>query len=206
MESLFQRYMSDLCNSNPDPSHDILHVKRVVGVAKKLCIEENASIEVVVPAAYLHDCVYISKSDPRRKQASQLSATKAKNLLKQWNYPDQFIDDIAHAIEAHSFSANITALSLEAKIVQDADRLDAIGAVGIMRCFSFSGLSNRSFYNSVDPFCSKRLPDDSNNALDHFFVKLMKIPQSLHTRSAQAEAKKRLSTMNSFLSSLRAEI
>jgi uncharacterized protein len=205
-ENLFTDYMSNLCRENPDPSHDILHVQRVVGLAKKLARQENARLEVVVPAAYLHDCVYVSKTDDRRRQASTLSADKALELLTNWNYPKEFLPAIHHAIAAHSFSANIPAESLEAKVVQDADRLDAMGATGIFRCFAFSGLAKRPLYQPQDPFCEERSPDDGDNTLDHFFTKLLHLQDKLNTAAAKTEGALRLGAMNAFLDSLRREL
>ena len=123
-----------------DPAHDFLHFSRVVALAKKLCLEEKAKWEVVVPAAWLHDFVIIPKNDPRREMASRLSAEKAIEFLKTLSYPAEYYPEIAHAIEAHSFSANIEAKTLEAKIVQDADRLDGLGAIGLARCFITAGI------------------------------------------------------------------
>ncbi len=205
-EKLFLKYMSDVCDANPDPSHDILHVQRVVSLAKLLAKKESANLNVVVPAAYLHDCVYISKSDNRRQQASRLSADKAIELLQEWKYPSEFLASIHHAVAAHSFSANIPVESLEAKIVQDADRLDAMGAIGIFRCFAFSGLAKRPLYSSEDPFCNVRMPNDNTNTLDHFFVKLLKLQEKLNTSSAKIEGAKRLDSMKQYLSSLEDEI
>ncbi len=130
--------MKQVCTENPDPSHDILHVERVVSVAKKLAREEGAKLEVVIPAAYLHDCVYISKTDARRSQASRISADHAMELLKGWNYPAEFLPAVHHAIAAHSFSAKIPPETIEAKVVQDADRLDAMGAVGLCEAFALT--------------------------------------------------------------------
>ncbi|MFN8945974.1 MAG: HD domain-containing protein [Pseudobdellovibrionaceae bacterium] len=121
-EALFERHMIRVCDENPDPSHDILHVKRVVGLAKKIGTAERANLDIVIPAAYLHDCVYISKVDERRSRASQISADKAIGLLREWHYPDEFYSPIHHAISAHSFSAKIPVKTIEAKVVQDADR------------------------------------------------------------------------------------
>ena len=205
-ETLFENYMREVCDQNPDPSHDILHVQRVVRVARILAAEEGAKLDIAVPAAYLHDCVYISKADPRRKQSSQISADKAVELLRGWKYPEEFFAGIHHAILAHSFSAGIKAETIEAKVVQDADRLDAMGAVGIFRAFAFSGLVRRSLYNPEDPFCEVRKPDDQTNTLDHFFTKLLRLQEKLWTRSAKVEGEKRLKTMNVFLDSLRQEL
>jgi uncharacterized protein len=205
-ETQFETYMRELCTAHPDPSHDILHVQRVVALAKKLGNVEKAEMKIVVPAAYLHDCVYISKTDERRTKASRISADRAIELLKEWNYPEEFSPAIHHAISAHSFSAKIPAETLEAKIVQDADRLDAMGAVGIFRCFAFSGLARRPFYNVEDPFCLKREPNDQTNTLDHFYAKLLLLYNRLNTPSAKAEGDARLATMRRFLDDLKTEL
>ena len=207
LEQLCDSFMSALCLQYPDPSHDILHVRRVVKIAKKLAEAESADLEVVVPAAYLHDCVYVSKTDERRSKASQLSAEKAYHLLKSWGYVDEtFLTKVQHAIAAHSFSAQIDARSKEAEVVQDADRLDAIGAIGIARCFAFSGLANRSLHAEIDPFAQSRILNDQTNTLDHFYIKLLRLSEKLNTQAARAEGKKRMDTMNLFLDSLKAEI
>lgn len=205
-EVLFKKYMLNLCSANPDSSHDILHVQRVVSLAKKLACEEEADLNVVVPAAYLHDCVYICKTDNRRKFASKISADKAVELLREWKYPEQFMEDIHHAILAHSFSAQIKANSIEAQVVQDADRLDAMGAIGIFRCFAFAGISRRPFYSELDPFGQKRDFDDSQNTLDHFYTKLLKLHSLLNTESAKKEGIKRQQTMNNYLEQLKFEL
>ena len=205
-EVLFRTHMAQVCDENPDPSHDIFHVERVVALAKKLALLEGAELKVVVPAAFLHDCIYISKTDAKRTQASRLSADKAVELLRHWDYPAEFYPAIHHAISAHSFSAKITPETPEARIVQDADRLDAMGATGIFRCFAFSGLANRPLYFSQDPFCKTRKPDDQTNTLDHFFTKLLRLQEKLNTQSAKAEGEKRLETMKMFLESLEREL
>lgn len=205
-ETLFYNFMKQVCDENPDPSHDIYHVERVVTLAKKLAREEGAKLEVVVPAAYLHDCVYISKADSRRTQASRISADRAMELLKEWQYSAEFLPAIHHAIAAHSFSAKVPTETLEAKVVQDADRLDGMGAVGIFRCFAFSGLARRQLYWPEDPFCEERAPDDSTNTLDHFYTKLLRLHEALNTTAAKAEGQKRLQTMLSYLESLKTEL
>lgn len=205
-ELLFEQHMIGVCAEHPDPSHDILHVQRVVGLAKKLAAKEGADLSVVIPASYLHDCVYISKTDERRSMASRISADKAMELLSEWNYPEKFHAAIHHAIAAHSFSAKIQTESIEAQVVQDADRLDAMGAVGIFRCFAFSGLAKRPLYFPEDPFCDARKPDDQTNTLDHFFTKLLHLHSKLNTASAKIEGEKRLEVMRRFLKDLRTEL
>lgn len=188
-----------------DPAHDFLHFQRVVKTAKQLCAIEKATFEIVVPAAWLHDFVLIPKNDPRRSQASHLSAIKSIEFLGELGYPNQYFEPIAHCIKAHSFSAKIEPKTLEAKIVQDADRLDGLGAIGIARCFATSGLLKRPFYSDEDAFCLTRTPDDSKFTVDHFYQKLFKTAETLHTSAGRAEGLRRVGIMKKYLSELSEE-
>lgn len=192
--------------TDEDPAHDLLHFKRVVKVAKEICLSEGGNEEIVIPAAWLHDFVIVPKDSPLRHQASRLSAEKAIEFLSSISYPEKYYNEIAHAIEAHSFSANIKAQSLEAKIVQDADRLDGLGAIGIARCFATGGLLRRPFYSNEDPFCNRRQPDDSKFTVDHFYKKLFKIAETLNTKAGIEEGKKRVEIMKVYLATLQAEV
>ncbi len=189
-----------------DAAHDITHIERVVKVAKTLCVDEQAQMAVVLPAAWLHDCVAVAKNHPDRAKASQMAADKALSFLHSINYDEQYFEAIHHAIVAHSFSANITPLTLEAKIVQDADRMDALGAIGISRCMKVGGAICRGLYHPTDPFAYHREADDGKYTLDHFFVKLLGIADSMNTQSARLEAQKRTQYMHDFLSQLGEEI
>jgi uncharacterized protein len=189
-----------------DPSHDLSHFKRVVSQAKSLANQESAEMEIVVPAAWLHDLVNVPKNDPRRKQASTLSAESAVTFLSQIDYPKCYFEKIYHAIQAHSFSAGFEAKTIEAKVVQDADRLDALGAIGISRCFSTGGAMKREFYAIDDPFCNGRPADDSKFTLDHFYTKLLKLEATFQTLSGKREARIRTTFMKSFLKQFESEI
>jgi len=204
-ESQLEKKIKEVA-SNEDPAHDLLHFKRVVKLAKNLCEKEKAKLEVVVPAAWLHDLVIIPKNSPLRNQASRLSAEKALDFLSEIKYPEIYLKEIAHAIEGHSFSANIEVKTLEAKIVQDADRIDGLGAIGIARCFATAGVLKRPFYSDQDPFCEFRQPDDLKYTLDHFFQKLFKTAETLKTRAGREEGRKRLEKMKNFLEGLKNEI
>ena len=189
-----------------DVAHDITHIERVVRVAKQLCFAEDASMDVVLPAAWLHDCVAVAKNHPDRAKASTMAADKAISFLASIGYYAQYFDAIHHAIVAHSFSANIAIESVEAQIVQDADRMDALGAIGVSRCMKVGGSIGRNLYHPDDPFCAHRSPDDSLYTLDHFFIKLLHIAQSMNTPSAKAEAVRRTEYMQVFIEQLKSEI
>jgi len=190
-----------------DPAHDHAHFLRVVTTAKRLAESEGAKLEVVVPAAWLHDLVNVPKDDPRRSIASKLSGEAAVAFLREEGYPDAYFEEIRHAIEAHSFSAKIEAKTKEAAVVQDADRLDGLGAIGIARVFSVGGLLRRKIYAAEDPFGTTGRPlDDLENTLDHFFVKLFKTADSLRTAAGREEGKRRLETMRAYLRELGREL
>ena len=203
-EALFRAKAKTLYPSS-DPSHDYLHVCRVVGMAVKLAAEEGADINIVLPAAFFHDCVNVPKNDPRRKEASRLSADAAVEYLKSVNYPAVYFDGIKHAITAHSFSANIPVETLEAKVVQDADRLDGLGAIGIARCFTVGALLQRPYYCDGDIMAEHRAADDQIDTVDHFFVKLFRTAETLQTAAARKEGQRRVLFMKDYLAQLQSE-
>ena len=154
----------------------------------------------------MHDIVSYPKSSKRSKFSSIDSAKKSKTILKTHGFSEKEITIISNAIKDHSFSQNKVPETLEGKILQDADRLDALGAIGIARVFATSGSLNRPFYNIDDPFCTKRNPDDDLWAIDHFFNKLLKLESLMNTRSGKIEAKKRTNVLQEFLKQLKDEI
>jgi len=203
-EQIFARFLEQ--ESEADAAHDTAHIERVVANAKKLAGEENARLEIVVPAAWLHDCVTVAKNSVERPMASRLAAEKAEIFLRQTGYPEATIPDIVHAIAAHSFSAQIEPETLEARVVQDADRLDAIGAIGIARCFLVGGALSTRLYDSDDPFAESRPADDTAFVVDHFYVKLLKLAQTMTTTAGKEEAVRRTVFMQQYLDQLRREI
>lgn len=205
-ENKFEKKMLEILEKDLDPAHDVLHVKRVVDYAKMLSKHENAKLEVVVPSAWLHDFVNIPKNDPRRKEASKLSAEEAVKFLKEIQYPEIHFKEIYHAIETHSYSAQIIPETIEAKIIQDADRLDSLGSIGIARCFIVAGRMNRRIYNAKDPFCNERQIDDNLFTIDHFCRKILKLADGMNTEVAKQEALKRHKVIVDFLTQLKGEI
>jgi uncharacterized protein len=193
-------------HTDSDAAHDSGHIRRVVCNARRLTVAEGADWWVVMPAAWLHDCVIVPKSSPDRHRASQLAARRAVEWLRSNAWPHGRLEEIAHAIEAHSFSAGIAPRSLEAKVVQDADRLDALGAVGLSRTLMLGGELRRAFFDERDPFCESRSPDDAVFTLDHLFTKLLTLEATMQTDSGKTEARQRTAFLRQFLTQLRAEI
>lgn len=189
-----------------DCAHDLHHVERVVKTAKQLCQLENANPHIVIPAAWLHDCFTYPKNHEANHKSSQKAADKAIVFLQDIGYSKTYFDAIHHAISAHSFSANITPKTLEAKIIQDADRLDSLGAIGIARTIMVGTTLSTPFYSKEDTFCEERIPNDREFMLDHFYTKLFTLQAQLNTESAKQEGKRRTQYMHTFLTQLRREI
>lgn len=189
-----------------DAAHDLEHIRRVAANARMLAAQEQADLAVVLPAAWLHDCVNVAKDSPLRAQASVLAGRAAVEFLQTIGYPAQTLSAIQHAIEAHSFSANIMPHTREAQVVQDADRLDALGAVGLARCLMLSGATGRRLYDPLEPFPVARPPDEQANAIDHFYTKLFQLGDRMTTAAGRAAATKRTAFLRAFVDQLRDEI
>jgi len=201
------RLLAELGPSNDDGSHDRSHLLRVWRNALAIARQEPPCDRAVLTAAViLHDCVAVEKNSPLRSQASRLAAARARTILAGLEWNAEQIDAAEHAIEAHSFSAAIPPQTLEARIVQDADRLDAIGAIGVARCFYIAGRMGSGLYDPADPAASQRDLDDRSFALDHFGAKLFKVAADFQTPTGQALAEARSQTMRAFVDTLLQEI
>jgi len=185
--------------SQDDGAHDLNHLQRVWQLARCLLASHPEADPMVVQAAcYLHDLVNLPKNHPERAQASRMAAAQAREQLARAGFPADRLDAVAHAIEAHSFSAGIAPTTIEARIVQDADRLDALGAVGLARLFYTAGRMGSAFAHPADPLARARPLDDHAYALDHIEVKLAALPPAMHTAAARALAESRLAWLRAF--------
>jgi uncharacterized protein len=189
-----------------DAAHDLSHVKRVLKNALQLSDKEQTDRQIIVPAACLHDCVSVAKDNPMRAQSSRLAADAAADFLAAIGYPAERVKEVHHAIEAHSFSAGIPVRTPEAAVVQDADRLDSLGAIGVARCLLVGGKLDRPLLAPDDPFCDERTPDDGLYTIDHFYTKLLKLPGTMQTAAGRAEAQRRADRMRRWLDELRDEV
>lgn len=190
--------------SSADPAHDLAHVRRVAQSARAIAIAERADPEVCVSAALLHELFSYPKNHPDSAHSGEICAEHARRELFVRGTDAELTDQICYAIAVHPFSRGIVPATLAAKILQDADRLDALGAIGIARCFATAGLLGHPFYANEDPFCAQRQPE--LYAVDHFYAKLLKLPNRLHTAAARAIAVERLALMHAFLAQLAREI
>jgi uncharacterized protein len=189
-----------------DPAHDYFHVLRVAENARAIAAAEGADGEIAVAAALLHELVNLPKDHPESARSGELCAVEAERVLAAEGWPEEKRRHVAACIGTHSFSRGLQPETIEAAVLQDADRLDAIGAIGIARCFATSAAMRRPFYAPDDPLCERRAPDDKLWAVDHFFKKLLKIPDTLNTATARAMAGERARFMRAYLDQLAAEI
>ncbi|WP_299748568.1 HD domain-containing protein [uncultured Tateyamaria sp.] len=188
-----------------DGAHDIWHVRRVWANCQRIAeaLDTPVDRQVLLIAAYLHDIVNVPKDDPRRTQAAALSAEHAVAWMAARGLPRQ--DVVAHAILGHSYSAGHPCETLEAQVLQDADRLEALGAIGISRCFNVAGQMGAGLVEGNDPLAETRALDDAAFALDHFRVKLFGVADTLNTAPARGMAAERVAFMRVFQETLARE-
>ncbi|QNI38627.1 HD domain-containing protein [Edaphobacter sp. 4G125] len=181
-----------------DGAHDLSHLIRVWRNVKEIQRGEGGDMEILAAAVLLHDCVDVPKNSPMRSQASRLAAAEATTQLNALGWQASRTHWVASAIESHSYSAGITPATLEASILQDADRLDAIGYTGIARCFYTAGRMGSSLYEPSDPSGEQRPLDDAAFALDHFAAKLLNLAEGFRTATGRSIAAQRHEAVHSF--------
>lgn len=192
-----------------EPAHDWSHVARVVANARAIATGEacDAACEAAaVTAALLHELFTLPKSHPESSRAGDVCAEHARELLERSGAPASLVEPVAAAIRDHAFSKGVVPEAAPSRILQDADRLDALGAVGLARMWATCADMKRPFYAPEDPFCDARQPDDKVWGLDHVFKKLLQIPARLHTPTARALADQRARFITTYLEQLRREI
>lgn len=192
--------------SGDDGSHDAAHLIRVWRNALRIRAEEGGKARQLAAAVLLHDCVAVEKNSPQRAEASRLAAEKAWQVLDGLGWRTAEISPVAHAILTHSFSANIPPETLEAKILQDADRLDAIGMIGAARCFYIAGRMGSGLYDPLDPLAEDRPLDDKAFAIDHFETKLFRLADGFQTAAGRRLARERQQRLRGVLAMVLDEI
>lgn len=192
-----------------DSTHDFDHVLRVLALAERLAEEEGADREIVRTAALLHD---IARSKERSNYGLEcdaemdhalLGAQMARDILA--NEDAEFVDAVAHAIEAHRYRNAIEPRTIEAKVLFDADKLDSIGAVGVARAFAFGGVMNQPLWGEVS---AGYVPggDEAHTPHHEFHVKLKHIKAQLHTETGKRIAEGRHRVMAAFYEQMAAEV
>lgn len=205
-EALAEALLPFAIPNDTDGAHDIAHITRVWSNAREIAGVEGGDLEILAAATLLHDCVSVEKDSPERANASKLAARAAEAHLNRLGWSAEKIVRSCHAIEAHSFSANITPETVEARILQDADRLDAIGLIGVARCFYVAGRMGSALYDPDDPRAQRRVLDDSAYAMDHFETKLLKLAEGFQTQEGQRLATARHAELVTFRAAFLAQV
>jgi uncharacterized protein len=194
--------------SSEDLAHGWEHVNRVYRLALHIAEQEGADQFIVGMAALMHDLGRTAEHTPNAHHAD-LSVTLAAKLMNSYEVPMDQQEAILHAISAHSFSKGIEPRTLEACVVRDADRLDALGAIGIMR-WAFRGAlcasSETLSYHPTDPFAEQRVLNDKHYLLDHFYKKLLKLGDTMTTKTGRVLAQRRTAFMQTYLYELKREL
>ena len=179
-----------------DTAHDALHLSRVLANARLLTDAERAAgavvdAFVVEAACWLHDVVQLPKGTGPAGESARQSAALARTFLAERRVEPPLIDAIAYAVEAHSYSGGMQPATIEAAILQDADRLDALGAVGVARLWVTGVSLGGSLYHDGDPGGTVRVLDDRAYSLDHIERKLLRLPETMNTVAGRSEAHRR---------------
>jgi len=202
-----------------DAGHDFSHILRVSTLTLDLFSQEvftrfhrnssNSEKWACLCAALLHDCVPIAKDSPLRKKSARLASEKAREWLTELKWPEQ-VSEICEAIEDHSYSASLASgrapRSLLGECLQDADRLEALGAIGLYRTIATGVSMGAQLFHPEDPWAENRELDDKKYSIDHFFTKLLKLPETFRTRAAKNEATKRADYLRAFVVQLKYEL
>lgn len=190
-----------------DLSHDADHIARVYRWSLRLAPEAGADPDLAGASALVHDLVSIPKDDARRPLAGAESAREALTPLGAAGYDEPEVAQIAEAVRTSSWSSGLAPTGPLGRVLQDADRLDAIGAVGIARTFAcaqrmVSKGRGMRLCDPEDPLARRRAPDEARFALDHFPTKLLRLAEGMHLPTARAEGQRRHALMTSFLEQL----
>ena len=189
-----------------DAAHDLGHILRVARLAHRLAKKEGADPEVCVAGALLHDLVYRPKNHPESPMTAQMAADLVPCWCEETLGLETRAEAITAAVASHSWSGGGTPASLEAAVVQDADRLEAMGAIGVARVFATGASFGAELWHLEDPWAEGRDLDDKTWSLDHFKRKLLKLDAEMKTAAGRYLALDRQRTMLTYLEALRSEL
>jgi len=190
-----------------DPGHDLAHCLRVALWTLSLS-EGDADVDPreAIASALLHDIINVPKDSPDRARASELCADFARRELPAFGFSDAAIARIGDAIRDHSYSRGAIPDSPLGRALQDADRLEALGVIGLFRCISTGVRMGARYFHDEDPFAVARELDDRAFSIDHFANKLLKLPATMTTERGRAEAERRAQFLRLTLDQLAIEL
>jgi len=187
--------------SNNVSGHGIDHIERVLKNALKIAETEKCDVEVVRAAAVLHDIArHLDEKNLKGPCHAEKGAEMAREILEEYDYTKEQKDNIIHSIRVHRYSSKLKPETIEAGIIQDADRLDALGAIIVARVFCKCGEMNGVMHDpSITPSEYKGAAN-TKTAINHFYEKILKIkPETFNTSKGQELARERYEFTKKFL-------
>lgn len=189
-----------------DPAHDLAHCLRVALWAIELGRPLGVDPREAIAAALMHDIVNVPKDHPDRHRASELSADAARAELPAFGFAADAVDRIADAVRDHSYSRGATPTGALGQALQDADRLEALGALGLFRCISTGARMGARYFHEDDPWARDRPLDDRAFSIDHFFKKLLLLPDTMLTDGGRIEARRRAAFLQATIAAVAHEL
>jgi uncharacterized protein len=187
------------------PAHDWNHVKRVYSIAEKLADEEGADPEVVRLAVLLHDIGRKKEDDGEIDDHAEWGAEKAVEILKELECREETVEEVRHCIEAHRYSTDPEPETLEAKVVSDADNMDALGASGVARTFTYAGEHGSMIADPEIPV-EEDDSEEGQTALNHLQKKILSLKERMYTDSGRQMAEERHDYVEEFVDRFKREI
>ena len=188
-----------------DPAHDAAHALRVALWPLRLG-GSTVNAREAIAAALLHDAVAARKDSPERAGASERAAALAAARLPALGFGPEAVARIAAAVRDHSFRRGAVPAEPLGRALQDADRLEALGAIGLARCLATGAGLGGAPFDPADPWAETRPLDDARWSVDHFFTKLLRLPATFHTAAGREEAERRAAFLRAYLARLGEEL
>lgn len=198
MENILES-VKEILEESLNAGHDITHTLRVRDLCRHIGNLEGGDPAILEAAALLHDIGRPAELKDQTADHAAISAQMAPGILSEAGFPAQKISAVVYAVKYHRYSFGVTPDTLEARILQDADRLDISGAVGAAMTFAYSGAYGRRLYHHGDPGATGREMDGNEYALDHIVEKLLLLPGSMHTDTARQMAQERSMFLRGFV-------
>lgn len=204
LQSIQRDVEHHLASQGFDAGHDLAHSLRVAVWTLRLA--PPVAPREGIAAALLHDVINLPKNHPERSTASARSADYARRCLPAAGFGNEAIERIADAVEEHSYSRGLTPTSDLGRALQDADRLETLGSIGLMRVFSTGTRMGARYFHPADPWADERELDDLKFSIDHFATKLLRLPATMNTEGGKKEGERRAERLRRFVVDLAEEL
>ncbi|WP_254768637.1 HD domain-containing protein [Salinilacihabitans rarus] len=188
------------------PAHDWHHVERVEALARRLAADrDDVDERVLVLAVLLHDVGRPGEEAGTVDDHAEWGAREARSILAEFDLDPGTVDAVAHCVRAHRYSNDVDPETVEARVLCDADNLDALGAVGLARCFSYGGEHGIPFYDPDLPVSADESPA-GHTSVNHLRKKILSLPDRMYTEEGRRLAERRRAVVEEFLDRFEAEI